>query len=257
MDIITIIGLVLGLGALIVAFILEGGVVGALLQPTAAIIVFGGLMGAVAVSFPGSILKRVPKILMKTFSKETEDRAEIMKTFMSLSEMVRREGLLSLEHELETRELSEFAVTGLRLVIDGADEEVIEQALNTRVENLEHRHEQGAAVFEAAAGYAPTMGVLGTVMGMVNVLSDLSNAEELGPKIAVAFIATLYGVGSANLIFMPIANKLKVKSAEEIIAMNMTLEGILLLRSGCNPAFMKEQMKGYLKNEKETEETEA
>jgi chemotaxis protein MotA len=180
-----------------------------------------------------------------------------MKTFMSLSEMVRREGLLSLEHELETRELSEFAVTGLRLVIDGADEEVIEQALNTRVENLEHRHEQGAAVFEAAAGYAPTMGVLGTVMGMVNVLSDLSNAEELGPKIAVAFIATLYGVGSANLIFMPIANKLKVKSAEEIIAMNMTMEGILLLRSGCNPAFMKEQMKGYLKNEKETEETEA
>lgn len=255
MDIVTLISLILGFAALIAAFVLEGGVIGALLQPTAAMIVFGGLLGAIGVSFPGSVLKNIPKIILKAFTKKKEDRNEIMRTFMKLSEIARKEGLLSLEQQLEEMEMNEFTKTGLRLVIDGADEEVISQALETRIENMEHRHEKGISVFEAAGGYAPTMGVIGTVMGLVHVLGDLSNPEELGGKIAVAFIATLYGVGSANLMFLPIANKLKELNADEVIAYNMSLEGIQLLRSGCNPAFMKEQLKGYLEYE-ESEETE-
>jgi chemotaxis protein MotA len=256
MDIITLISLVFGFAMLIVAFVLEGGSPLSLLQPTAAMIVFGGLMGAVGVSFPGSVLKKVPKIMMKAFSKDKVDRDEIMKTFMALSETARRDGLLALEHELETREMNDFIKTGLRLVIDGADEEVISQALETRIQNMEHRHEQGIAVFEAAGGYAPTMGVIGTVMGLVQVLGNLGNAAELGEKIAVAFIATLYGVASANILFLPIATKLKELNADEVIANNMALEGIQLLRSGCNQSFMKEQLKGYLENEEETETEE-
>lgn len=258
MNIITLLSLIFGFLALIVAFLLEGGHVGALLQPTAAIIVFGGLIGAVGVSFPGSVLKNIPKIIMKAFSNKKENRKEIMQTFMKLSEVARKEGLLSLEQQVENMEMSEFTKIGLRLVIDGADEEVISQALETRIENMEHRHEKGIAVFEALGGYAPTMGVIGTVMGLVHVLGDLSNPEELGGKIAVAFIATLYGVGSANLMFLPIANKLKEMNADEVIAFNMSLEGIQLLRSGSNPAFMREQLKGYLEHEKgqETEEAE-
>jgi chemotaxis protein MotA len=121
---------------------------------------------------------------------------------------------------------------------------------------MEHRHEKGIAIFEAAGGFSPTMGVLGTVMGLVHVLGDLSNPDELGGKIAVAFIATLYGVGAANLLYLPIASKLKELNSDEVMAKNMMMEGIQLLRSGSNPAFMKEQLKGYLEDEKEIQSEE-
>lgn len=208
MDIVTIISLVISFAALLIAFIFEGGILGALLQPTAALIVFGGTFGAIGVSFPGAVLKKIPKVLQKVFSKKVIDREEIMKTFEALSIMVRRDGLLALEHEVEVNNYDEFIKTGVRLIIDSADEDVLRQILETRIINMENRHEKGIAVFEAAGGFAPTMGVLGTVMGLINVLGNLSNPDELGAKIATAFIATLYGVGSANLIWLPMANKL-------------------------------------------------
>ncbi|MDF2943071.1 MAG: motility protein [Herbinix sp.] len=256
MDIVTIVSLIVSFGALILAFVLEGGVLGALLQPTAALIVFGGTFGAVGVSFQGSVLKRIPKIMMKAFKNEKVNRMEIIETFMALSTTARRDGLLALEHELEAKDIDEFIRTGLRLVIDGADEDVLRQILETRIINMEHRHEKGIAIFEAAGGFSPTMGVLGTVMGLVHVLGDLSNPDELGGKIAVAFIATLYGVGAANLLYLPIASKLKELNSDEVMAKNMMMEGIQLLRSGSNPAFMKEQLKGYLEDEKEIQSEE-
>jgi chemotaxis protein MotA len=256
MDIVMLVSLILSFVALLVAFILEGGILGALLQPTAALIVFGGTFGAIGVSYPASALKKIPKVLMKAFSNKKEDRGEIINTFMSLAATARRDGLLALEHELEIRKMDDFIKTGLRLVIDGADEDILRQILETRIINMQQRHEKGIAIFEAAGGFAPTMGVLGTVMGLVHVLGDLSNPDELGGKIAVAFIATLYGVGSANLLWMPIANKLKELNDDEIMVKNMMLEGIQLLRSGSNPAFMNEQLKGYLEDENEIETQE-
>jgi chemotaxis protein MotA len=257
MDIITLVSLILSFAALLVAFVAEGGVLGALLQPTAALIVFGGTFGATGVSFPGSVLKKVPKIILKAFTNKKIDRHKILDTFMELSTIARKEGLLALEQEMETRELDDLTKTGLRLVIDGADDDVLRQILETRIINMEHRHEKGIAVFEAMGGFGPTMGVIGTVMGLVHVLGDLSNPDELGGKIAVAFIATLYGVGSANLIWLPIANKLKELNSDEVLACNMIIEAIQLLRTGSNPAFMKEQLKGYLDgNEKESETQE-
>ncbi|MFT4145907.1 MAG: flagellar motor protein [Mobilitalea sp.] len=258
MDFVTLISLILAFGALIFAFIMEGGHLHALLEATAAIIVFGGTFGAVAVSFPRRTLKNIPRVLWKVFSNKRIDRGQILDTFMALSTTARRDGLLALEHELEVRELDDLTKTGLRLVVDGADEDVLKQILETRVINMVHRHEKGIAMFEAAGGFAPTMGVLGTVMGLVHVLSDLSNPSALGGKIAVAFIATLYGVGSANLLFLPIANKLKELNSDEVLACNMIIEAIQLLRTGSNPTFMREQLKGYLEDEDErkTEEGE-
>jgi chemotaxis protein MotA len=194
---------------------------------------------------------------LKAFSNKKINRQEILDTFMNLSAIARKDGLLALEHELENKNLDELITIGLRMVIDGADEDVVRQVLETRIINMEHRHEKGIAIFEAAGGFGPTMGVIGTVMGLVHVLGDLSNPDELGGKIAVAFIATLYGVGSANLIWLPIANKLKELNSDEVLAKNMMMEGIQLLRGGSNPAFMKEQLKGYLvKNEEESKTEE-
>lgn len=256
MDIITLVGIVFAVGMLISAFVIEGGVVSALLQPTAAMIVFGGLIGAVATSFPLDALKKFPRVFMKAFSNQKMDRAQILETFMALSTIARRDGLLALEQELETREMDDLTKTGLRLVIDGADEDVLRQILETRIINMVHRHEKGIAIFEAAGGFAPTMGVIGTVMGLISVLGNLDDPSELGAKIGLAFIATLYGVASANLIFLPIANKLKELNTDEVLASNMIIEAIQLLRTGSNPAFMKEQLKGYLENENEAETEE-
>jgi chemotaxis protein MotA len=256
MDLVTLVGIVFAVGMLITAFVMEGGVVSALLQPTAAMIVFGGLIGAVATSFPFEALKKFPKVFMKAFSSAKMDRAQILETFMALSTIARRDGLLALEQELETREMNDLTKTGLRLIIDGADEDVLRQILETRIINMVHRHEKGIAMFEAAGGFAPTMGVIGTVMGLISVLGNLDDPSELGAKIGLAFIATLYGVASANLIFLPIANKLKESNSDEILACNMILEAIQLLRTGTNPAFMKEQLKGYLEDEDEGETEE-
>lgn len=256
MDIVTLVSLIFAFAALIFAFVFEGGEVGALLQPTAAMIVFGGTFGAVGISFPGSALKNVIKVLAKAFSNKKMDRKQILDTFMALSTIARRDGLLALEQELETRELDDLTKTGLRLVIDGADEDVLRQILETRIINMVHRHEKGISIFEQAGGFAPTMGVLGTVMGMVHVLGNMGDSNDLGAKIAVAFVATLYGVGSANLIWLPIANKLKELNSDEVLACNMIIEAIQLLRTGSNPAFMKEQLKGYLENENEAETEE-
>jgi len=256
MDIVTIISIVFAFGSLIVAFILEGGVLSALLQPTAAMIVFGGTFGAVGVSFKGRSLAKVPKILLKAFKNEKQNRQDIMDTFINLSNLSRKEGLLALEQEITNSKYDEFIVAGISLIVDGAEEEILKQVLENKINNMEDRHEKGISIFEAAGGYAPTMGILGTVMGLIHVLGDLSDPNALGSKIAVAFIATLYGVGSANLLWLPIAAKLKELHTDEVMTKNMMMEGLLLLRNGSNPAFVKEHLKGYLENAEKEESQE-
>jgi Flagellar motor component len=253
MDIVALIFIIGSFAALGIAFLMEGGSLSALVQPSALLIIFGGTVAVVGTSFPIAQLKKLPKVVKKAISNQKLDRVEILNTFMDLSNIARKEGLLALEHELEVREMDEFISTGLRLVIDGADDEVVSQILETKILNMEHRHEKGIAIFEAAGGYAPTMGVIGTVMGLITVLGSLGSSDSaaLGEKIAVAFIATLYGVGSANLLWLPIATRLKELNSDEVVVKNMMMEGIQLLRGGSNPAFMREQLKGYLEDEKE------
>lgn len=254
MNIFLLISMFFAFISLIVAFVLEGGTVSSLLQPTAALIVFGGTFGAIGVSFSVKTLKKIPKLILIILRKQKSDRQAILESFVKLSNKIRKEGLLSLEVELRSDDYDPLMVTGLQLVIDGIDAENIKKTLEVRMENIDERHEKGIAIFEAAGGYAPTMGVIGTVMGLVHVLGNLNNPDTLGPQIAVAFIATLYGVGSANLMWLPIANQLKEINAEEIATKSMITEGVIMIQEGSNPTLIQERLRGYLENEEKVEE---
>ena len=255
MDIVTLLSLIFSIIALILAFVLDGGVLSALLEPTAALIVFGGTFGAIGMSFSSKDLAKIPKLLALAFRKKKQSREELLTYFDSISTMVRKEGLLSLEGKMnEDKNMDPFLVSGLQMVVDGIDIDEVKETLENRIMNMQQRHEKGIGIFEAAGGYAPTMGVLGTVMGLVHVLGDLSRPDELGGKIAIAFIATLYGVGSANLIWLPIASKLKELDADETITKYMMLDGITMIQRGSNPRLIAERLEGYLDYENAKEE---
>lgn len=251
MDITMIISIIVAFASMIMAFVLDGGHVHKLLEPTAAMIVFGGTFGAIGVSFKSQVLVKLPKIIAIAFKKQKQDRQQIIDTFWKVSNLARTSGLLSLETEIQNNTYDKFIVEGLQLVMDGTDPEIIKKTLENKVDNMEYRHSKGIAVFEAAGGFAPTMGIIGTVMGLVHVLGNLSDPDKLGPQIAVAFIATLYGVASANLLWLPIANKLKELDTDEIVTKNMMMDGILMVQEGGNPALIVERLKGYLDDEKE------
>lgn len=240
---------------LLLAFTMEGGTITALLQPTAAMIVFGGTIGVVGFSFPFKTVTKAPKLFLKVFSNPAENREEIAEYILELSALVRKEGLLALEAEINNNKFKDdFLTSALQMITDGVDSETLNHILKTRIIMMEERHSEGIAVFEAAGGYAPTMGVIGTVMGLISVLSDLSDPTELGAKIALAFIATFYGVGSANLLWLPAATKLKELTNTEAATKYMIIEGINMIQSGSNPAMIKENLKGYLEHGKKGEE---
>ena len=248
MDLSTIIGIVAGVGALLLGFIMEKGSPGALIQASAAVIVFGGTIGATVTSFPLAELKKCPQWLRIAFTSKPFGVGEAYETLVRFAEKARREGLLSLEQELEAV-TDKFTRQGMQLVIDGTDPEITKAILESNIVVLEKRHKVGIAVFEAAGGYAPTMGIIGTVMGLVHVLGNLSDPGSLSGAIAAAFIATLYGVSSANLLWLPIANKLKQKDKAEVAAMEMILDGILSIQAGENPSILKEKLKTHMGNE--------
>jgi Flagellar motor component len=247
MDLSTIIGIVIGIGGLLTGFVLEHGILSSLLQAPAAVIVFGGTAGAVITSFPLSDLKNIGKWLKIAFTNQAFGTLEAYNTLVLFAEKARREGLLSLEQELENVN-DRFTRQGMQLVIDGTDPEITREILESNISVLENRHKAGILVFEAAGGYGPTMGIIGTVMGLVHVLGNLSDPSSLSGAIASAFIATLYGVGSANLLWLPIATKLKIKDKSEIAAMEMILDGILSIQAGENPSILKEKLKTHLGN---------
>ena len=245
MDLSTLMGIIAGFGFLIAGYTLEGGSVSSLGGLSAALIVFGGTAGAVLVSFPLRDLKNLPRWIKIAFTARAFGTAEAYETLLRFAEKARREGLLSLEQELEIV-TDRFTRQGMQLVIDGTDPEITRQILESNMNVLEKRHKIGIAVFEAAGGYSPTMGIIGTVMGLVMVLGNLSDPESLSHSIAAAFLATLYGVASANLLWLPIATKLKMKDKEETAAMEMVLDGILSIQAGENPSILKEKLNTHL-----------
>ncbi|MBI2885953.1 MAG: flagellar motor protein [Chloroflexi bacterium] len=245
MDLATILGLTLGFGALIGGFLIEGGTPTGLLNISAAIIVLGGTVAAAMVSFPLATLLGVPKAIVNALVERRERPTEVLHSFVGLAEKARREGLLSLEQEAQALR-DPFTRKGVLMVVDGMDPEVIQNILETDIASAKQRHEHYYAVLEAMGGYSPTMGIIGTVMGLVNVLSNLSEPGELGHAIAVAFIATLYGVSTANVVYLPLANKLKQKSKEEAHMREVMLEGVLSIQSGDNPRVVQEKLEAFL-----------
>lgn len=245
MDLATIIGLTLGFGALIGGFLIEGGSPAGLLNISAAVIVFGGTFGAALVSFPLSTILGLPRVIAQALFERAEDEEKLVQTVVSLAEKARREGLLSLEPEIAALN-DPFMQKGVMMVVDGIDPETVQSVLESAIETAKKRHEHRYAVLETLGGFAPTMGIIGTVMGLVNVLSNLNEPGELGHAIAVAFIATLYGVSTANVMYLPLANKLKSKSKAEAHAREIVLEGILAIQAGDNPRVVREKLEAFL-----------
>jgi len=249
MDKATLIGLILGIGAIIGGQALEGGSIHSIMQGTAAIIVLGGTFGAVFVSFPFHDVIGGFKGMSRIIKEPLLDPFQIITQITSFANKARKEGILSLEKEV--KDIGDpFLKKALTMAVDGVEPNMIREARETELEYLEEHGKVDSKIFKAAGGYAPTIGILGAVLGLIHVMENLNDPSKLGSGIATAFVATVYGVGSANLLFLPIANKLEVRHRHEMIVKEMILEGVVAVSTGENPRLIEERLTAYL-SEKE------
>jgi chemotaxis protein MotA len=231
---------------LLLGVILEGGNPAAFINIPAFVIVMGGTTCAMLASCSMEDATRVPKLAILAMTGGTSaDRPAAARQMVGLAEKARREGLLALEAELEEVD-DRFTRKGVSLIVDGTDSTVVEAILRSEIDGMAGRHGKNAKIFSTLGGFAPTLGILGTVLSLVHVLENLSNPGALGHSIAGAFIATLYGVGSANLVFLPISNRLKGMSETEVLYREMILEGVLALQAGDNPSMLAERLDTFL-----------
>ena len=239
------IGIAIACLGIAVGATMEGSPVMALLNMPAMLIVLGGTFGATMAGTSFANIKAIPALYKKAFLSDPPDLNGRVTELVGYAEKARRDGLLALDEQLSTVE-DPFTKKGLQLVVDGTDPELVAEVLDAENDALRKRHQQGAQPFEKAGGFAPTMGIIGTVFGLVHVLQNLDQPETLGPSISAAFIATLLGVASANVVFLPVANRLKQLSAEELHFRSMTLEGILAIQAGDNPRMVSEKLITYV-----------
>ncbi len=247
MDILTVVGLLVGFGAILGGQVLEGGSMHAIMQATAGIIVVGGTLGAVFINYPLSTVMLSVKNLKKAFFNSGSDPRQIIKTLSELAGIARKDGLLALEGRIKGIK-DPFLRKGLQLVVDGTEPKLTREILEIDISYTEEYDLGSTKVFESAGGYAPTIGILGAVMGLIHVMENLADPSKLGSGIAVAFVATVYGVGSANLIWLPLAGKMKVKVREENIVKEMMVEGLIALSEGENQRRVEEKLAGFLKS---------
>ena len=250
LEITTIIGLILGLGALLTAHVWESGwQISALLglvNPSAGLIVFGGTFGALFISYPLEEIRLLPKVMRQTFYQNDLQPGSLVSKLVQFAEKARREGLLALETEVAAAG-DPFLQKGIQLVADGLDQETIKDMLETELDFVASRHAACSGLLDSMGGFAPTMGIIGTVMGLIALLSSLGgNIDEMGKGIAVAFVATLYGVASANLLWLPLGSKLKRKSEQELLMREVMIAGIISIQAGDNPQIVEEKLKSYL-----------
>ena len=245
MDRTSIFGLALGLAAIIGGQILEGGAVSSLLQATAFAIVIGGTLGAVMLQSTPAVFLEGVRLAAWAFSPPKADFRGTIDRVMLWAATARRGGLLALE-PLIAGVPDPYMRKGLQLLVDGADPKVLREALELEIDNWEDFHRQAARVWEAAGGSAPTIGIIGAVMGLIQVMENLSDPARLGSGIAVAFVATIYGVGSANLLFLPVAGKLKAVIARQVRLREMVADGLAAIATGENPRNIELHLEGYL-----------
>ncbi|MEZ4520599.1 MAG: motility protein A [Thermomicrobiales bacterium] len=245
MNIATIIGLVLALAAINVMFMMNGGTPMAVTDFSSIIGTFGGIIGATFVSNPLNKVLGIPGIMMKTLKQPPDRSVEIITLFQRLSDSARRDGLLALESEANEIE-DPFIKRGVMLVVDGSDSDVVENIMETDIELMEERHKANSTMFESIAAYCPVFGVIGTLMGMILVLGNLSDPDSLGPGIAVAFLGSLYGVATANIVFLPMSSKLKGLSAQEAREKRMVVQGLLAVQAGENSAIVREKLGSFM-----------
>ncbi|MBZ4663092.1 MAG: motility protein [Caloramator sp.] len=243
-DFSTAAGLLLGMAAVIFGMLQDGSLSTFWNAPSFFITVFGSLF-AVIISFPFDTVKRLPAVLKNAFIDKHKPTDELIITFVELSKKARRNGLLSLEDEISKIE-DEFLKQGIQMVVDGLEPETIKDILELEIGEMEKRHQSGIAVLKTWASLAPAFGMIGTLIGLIQMLSQLQDQSKLGPAMAVSLITSFYGALMANLVFTPLANKLELKSEIESNRREMMLEGILTIQSGVNPRILEDKLKTYL-----------
>lgn len=238
------VGVMVALVAILGGNVLEGGHTSSLVQLTAFVIVGGGTLGAVMVQTPIRTFVRAMRISIWVFVPVKLRPEEVAEKIVNWSNIARREGLLGLEAIAE-EEPDAFARKGLQLLVDGSEPEVIRGILEVEIDSREHKDIQAAKVFDGMGGYSPTIGIIGAVMGLIHVMNNLADPSKLGGGIATAFVATIYGVGFANLLFLPMANKLKSQVHGQTQFREMIVEGVISIAEGENPRNIETKLQGY------------
>lgn len=252
MDLATIIGLALALMAVLGGQVLEGGKIESILQSTAALIVLGGTFGACLVQFPLPIAIRSFKGVAKAFVEPKVDHKQVIAEIIRFATKARKEGIISLESD--TQQASDpFLKRALTMAVDGVEPKILRETMELEIENLELEMEHPIKFWEAAGGYSPTIGILGAVLGLIHVMENLSDPSKLGSGIAVAFVATVYGVGLANLVYLPISGKLKVKAKSEMVAKEIMLVGVISILEGENPRLIEDKLRSFLSHKTQEE----
>ncbi len=254
-DIMSLMGIVIG-GTLVVLSIVFEGDLRAFWSPAGLMITIGGSVGAMLVSFRLDEIKTVANVTKKVFVRKDESILDLHARFVDLAQKARREGLLVLEDELEEIE-DEFFRNGLQMVIDGFEPDNIRNILNAELSSLEGRHELGQGLFRTWGGLTPAFGMIGTLIGLILMLADLDDPSAIGPGMAIALLTTLYGSLIANLILLPVANKLTIYSNEELRLKEIIVEALLALQSGINPRLLQEQIKSYFSPQEKQQLEEA
>jgi len=246
MDLATIIGFIAGVVIIVVVMIMDGGSPAELFAHIAPIIlIFGGSIAATTISVPLNVISRLPKLIMLAVTSKKMEANEAIEILVRMADKARRDGLLALEEE--SKKISdEFLKKGVMLVVDGVDPAQVRTILEIDIEHMSERHAQGYGMLSAAGGFAPTFGIIGTVMCLISVLKQLDDPTKLAGSIASAFLATLWGLLSSNLIYLPLAGKLRAKSEEEVAFRTLLMEGILALQAGENPRIVREKLGAFL-----------
>jgi len=244
MDIATIVGLVLGT-ILVIGAILMGGDIGSYLNAPSVLIVIGGATAATMTSFPLARFLKIPKVALKTMFGDALDPAGTIKQLVELAETARRDGILALENVIEEVK-DEFLVSGIQMAVDGTDPEVIETVMETELSNLMERHDSGKGLLDAFGRYAPAFGMIGTLIGLVAMLSNMDDPSKIGAGMAAALLTTLYGACAANMVFLPMADKLAQRSTEEVLVRTIVIQGVMAIQSGDNPRNVESKLRSFL-----------
>lgn len=248
MDLSTIIGLVVCVFFILFGIIVGGGGPAALVRffdIPSILIVFGGTIGATLVNYPLEELKGVMAVVKNAFLHTEDSPYSIIDTLVSFAETARREGILSLEQQAQTLD-DDFLKNGINLAVDGTEPEYIKEIMVTELDYIEERHRVGAGMFDNMALYSPAFGMIGTLIGLVNMLATMDDPSTIGASMSVALITTLYGSLLANMVCTPIAGKLKARSAGEILVKQLSIEGIMSIQSGDNPRIVESKLKAFL-----------
>jgi chemotaxis protein MotA len=247
LDYLAFLGLAVGIGGIIAGLLLEGGRIADVAQITAAVIVFGGTLGAVLLTTPRAMVKSAVRRLRQLASEEQIDPADIIELVVVLATKARKNGIVALETEINQIRYA-FLHKGLMLAVDGTAIATIRDMLELEIRLGLQEADTDAKVLEAAGGYAPTIGIIGAVIGLIQVMKHLDNLSQVGAGIAVAFVATIYGVGSANLLFLPLGQKIRLRAHQAMRVQQLMLEGIMSIGEGINPRLIRRKLDAFLPN---------